>query len=300
MALRWATALALALWAETVTAETAETLGVGRLFTNDHFGDGDDRWRSTSYVLSVARGQGPFTGRLGFGDILEYRLRAEIISPAYGSVAPGDRPYAGVLSLGVHTHFAVGGLDYALGADLVAMGPQTGVSALQEAYHDTFDFAPPPHVDDQLGDSLFIAGTAQVGGRVDLAPGVTLRPFAEAQMGAEDMLRIGGDLMIGQAGQDDLWLRDVVTGQLYRGITQPGQGVTYVIGGDIAAVGSSRFLPEDQGYLPTPNRTRARAGVHFQASEAVTFFYGVTWLSEEFEGQSEPQVLGSVKLNFNF
>ena len=65
-------------------------------------------------------------------------------------------------------------------------------------------------------------------------------------------------------------------------------------------VDSSAFLPASEGVAPTEERYRARAGVQWQMAEDLSFFYGATYLSEEFEGQDGGQILGSLKLNFNF
>ena len=74
------------------------TLGWGRMFTNDGLGDLEDRWRTGSYTVSRVRGpswSGELPGR--FGEILEFRARAEIIAPENLTVAaPGDRRYAGI------------------------------------------------------------------------------------------------------------------------------------------------------------------------------------------------------------
>lgn len=281
-------------------AQQRETIGNGRLFTNDYFGDQRDRWRTGSYVFSHLRGTQPYDGTARpFGDIIEYRFRGEIIAPQSGANNDGARPYVGALSLGAHTHFGLSGADVSLGADITAIGPQTGLDDFQESFHDSFSL-PMPSLEEQLGDDVFISGTAALSHTFTLRDDVTLRPFAEAQVGVEDIVRVGGDLMIGSVGQNDLMLRDVVTGQLYRGTTSAGIGPSFLLGGDIAAVSGSVFLPEDSGYIASDTRTRARAGVHYQFSEDVSFFYGMTYLSEEFEGQPEGQVLGSLKLNFNF
>ena len=113
-------------------------------------------------------------------------------------------------------------------------------------------------------------------------------------------MRVGGDVIVGEVGQTDMMLRDVVTGQLYRGTQGRELGLTYMFGADVASVFDSAFLPEDQGYTVSETRARARAGVLFQFAEDSSFFYGATYLSEEFEGQREGQVVGSIKLNFNF
>lgn len=278
-----------------------EAIGSGRLFNNDLLGDGKDRWHTGSYVYSHVRGREAYTGSEAFGDLIEYRFRAEIIAPKRSTPAPGDRPYVGALSLGAHTHFDMQGTQLSLGADLMAIGPQTGLSDFQLAYHDAFDIPTPPHVDDQLGNEIFLNGAAAATRTYRLSDRLSLRPFVEAQVGAEDLVRVGGDVIIGTVAQDDLLLRDVVTGQLYRGTETKGlSGLSYVFGADISSVFGSRYLPEDAGYSVSETRTRARAGVFWQMGDDVSFFYGATYLSEEFDGQTEGQVVGSLKLNFNF
>lgn len=58
-------------------------LGNGRLLNNDVIGDGEDRWRTGSYSISVLYGsewQGDLTSRPL--DVIEFRLRGEAIAPA--------------------------------------------------------------------------------------------------------------------------------------------------------------------------------------------------------------------------
>ena len=272
-------------------------IGNGRLFSNDLFGDGQDRWRTGSYVFSHLRARAPYDGTLkGFGEVMEYRFRTEIIAPTRRT---RDRPYAGIISLGAHTHYALGPAEISLGADVLAIGPQTGLADFQEAYHKTFSLPRPP-TRNQLPDQFALQGTGEARYTYRLTPRTSLRPFVEARAGAEDSLRAGADLILGAVAQNDVLLRDVVTGQLYRG-TQDGQtGVSFVLGGDVTTVGDSLFLPESSGYVASATRTRARAGMNWQPVPGISFFYGATYLGPEFDGQDEGQVVGSLKLNFNF
>jgi len=279
-----------------------ETLGFGRLFTNDYFGDGLDRWRSGSYSFSIIRGpdwDGAVPER--FGELLEYRLRTEIIAPGRLN-GPGstDRPYVGAATLGLHTHFALGAAEISAGLDLTLTGPQTGIGAMQEWFHEVIDAPRPAILDDQLPDAVYPTAILAVTRPYVIAENLTLRPFVEAQIGVEDLLRVGGDVIYGRVGHSDLWLRDGPTGQPYRGIEGEDRGFAFVAGADFTQVQSSAYLPESMGYFPTDTRVRARAGVHWQMAPQTSFFYGATWLSEEFEGQPEGQILGSLKLNFNF
>ena len=292
----------LFLWVMTAAApaigQEREVLGYGRLFTNDYFGDNDDRWRTGGYVISQVRGTGWDGDRpTRAGALMEYRLRTEIIAPTRGTT---DRPYAGVLSFGAYTHYAVGNIDVSVGADIVAIGPGTGVSGFQEWFHDVVGAPAPAGVATQLDDQVYLNGAVELSRSLQVSDRVTLRPFLQGQAGVEDIFRVGADVLVGRIGQNDFLLRDVITGQLYRGVESNDSGVNFVIGADYALVGDSAYLPTDMGYSPTETRTRARAGMHWQIFEDASFFYGVTYLSEEFVGQPEGQVLGSLKLNFNF
>ncbi len=93
------------------TGQAYETLGVGHLFTNDFFGDGQDRWRTGSFSLSWMMGV-PGTRDVpeNVGELVEMRFGNRVLTPS-NTVAPaaGDRRYAGLLTLGLLTHFKVPG-----------------------------------------------------------------------------------------------------------------------------------------------------------------------------------------------
>ena len=131
-------------------------LGHGRLFSNDMIGDGKDRWRSGAYTVSRVTGpdwRGQLPDRIGV--IREYRFRSEIIAPAsLTNPRPDDRRYAGVLSLGLHSHFALRGFEANLGADLVFTGPQTGVERFQRLSHKMFDQTRPAVGNAQIGNGV--------------------------------------------------------------------------------------------------------------------------------------------------
>ncbi len=282
-------------------AQDRDVLGYGRLFTNDYFGDNKDRWRTGSYVLSQVRGYEWNGARPDtFGAIIEYRFRSEIIAPSRLSQrAPDDRQYAGMFSFGIHTHFEEFGAEFSTGVDLVAVGPQTGLGGFQESVHRLIGAKIPEVLDDQIEDGFHLSGTIEVAKSYTFGPAM-VRPFVEVSAGVEDIARIGFDAFFGPVGRDDLLLRDVTTGQLYRGTDNSVTGFSFVVGADYVAVGDSVFLPNDTGPAAKEQRSRGRAGLHWQMAEDTSFFYGVTYLSEEFEGQSEGQFLGSLKLNFNF
>jgi len=284
-------------------AEGRELLGHGRLTSNDLLGDLHDRWQSGSVSSSrvVARDWAGILPNRPF-DLLEYRLGGQVITPEdLRSPAPGDRPFAGVLSLGVHTHFLKGRTEVALGADVVATGPQTGLSDLQTAIHDGLGVssASKSVLSNQVENGFHPTLVTEAGRTFSLGGQAVLRPFAEARWGAETIARVGADLTIGTVGQGELLVRDPVTGQRYRSVTNPLAGFSYVVGADLAHVDSSVFLPSSSGAKLTETRNRVRAGVHWQNNDKAAF-YGITWLSEEFEAQDTGQFVGSVRLNLQF
>lgn len=292
--------LLVCLAAAPVAAQDRVTLGFGRLFTNDALGDGEDRWQSGSYTLSLLRGpswDGTLPDRPGV--ILEYRLRAAIAAASnLENPAPDDRRYAGTLAIGVHTHFDRAGFDVRAGVDLVGIGPMTGLGQFQEGVHEIFGLSEPDR-SNQIGNRLRPTASVEVAREVDLGS-ARLRPFVEAQAGAETLVRAGADVTFGGFGRGGLMLRDTVSGQLYPGIRDDGvAGVSFVLGADVAHVFSSVYLPDGGQVELTDTRTRVRGGINWNTG-ASEVFYGVSWLSREFEGQPEGQLVGSLRLSLRF
>jgi len=293
--------LALFLLPNSGDAVERKTLGWGRLFTNDFLGEGRDRWRTGSYWVSLVRGPG-WNGALPdqFGEIIEYRFRSEIITPAnLTGPDPSDRRFVGALSFGAHTHFHWNGLETSVGADLVFTGPQTGLGEFQQSLHEFVGAPVTTILGDQIPNGIHPTALVELGKPVALAHNLRLRPFIEMQAGVESRLRIGADLHCGKAGLVDMSARDLVTGHRVP-VTQSGPlGLTFTFGGDVAYVENSVYLPSSDGYDISEPRWRARAGVVWQWSDAQVF-YGLTYLGEEFGAQNEGQVLGSLMGKVSF
>lgn len=282
-------------------AEDRVTLGWGRMFTNDIFGDGRDRWRTGSYTLSRVRGFA-WEGHLPTapGEILEFRAVGETIAPAsLVTDNPQDRRYVGALTFGMHTHFDWNGIDTSLGADLVVTGTQTGVSSFQSRVHDLLGLPQPQVFDTQIGNHVYPTAIAELGKRFELPAG-QVRPFVEAQAGVETFVRVGADLSFGGYTREALLLRDGPSGQRYRAASGSRvEGFSFVLGGDMARVFDSKYFVAGDAAQPTDTRSRLRAGVHWQGEQS-EMFYGVTWLGKEFTTQTESQMVGSVNLRFKF
>lgn len=277
-------------------------IGYGRLITNDLIGDTQDRWRTGSVASS--RIWGPeWQGELPqtFGRVLEFRFDGQVISPEnLRNPAKGDRPYVGELSFGLHTHFRRGGTDMAVGADLSFVGPQTGLDRFQNALHKTLggNGLSGKTRSRQLANDVTPTLVLEASHPITLAHGYgRVRPFASARWGQETLVRAGADLFIGGVAAHGLMVRDPVTGQSYNVVKDDPAGLSFVVGGDVAWVEDSKYLPNTP---VTHTRKRLRAGVHWENAKGTRLFYGVTWLGKEFAAQREGQVIGSIRLDLHF
>lgn len=278
-------------------------LGYGRLTTNDVIGDGKDRWRTGSVTMSRAWGYewtGTAPSRLG--ELLETRAQGQIIAPSdLGKVNLTDRPYAGVLTLGLHTYASNLGYDYSLGLDVAIIGPQTQLDQLQKGLHKVFGGPKPsdtvlaPQIPNQFRPTF----VGEIGRTFRVSQTVDICPFAELRAGDETMARVGADFSFGTIGRGELLSRESITGQRYRVIYDSAPSFSFVVGGDMAYVSDSVYLPQDRGYQLSDRRDRLRAGLHWQGENA-SAFYGLTYLSKEFAAQKEGQVVGSLRVKLRF
>lgn len=276
-------------------------LGFGHFLTNDLLGDGKDRWQSGSYTMSwlrgpVWRGQLPATPF----EILEYRLSGAVIAPSQVHNRAGDRRYVGRSVFELRTPFAPApGLEADLGFGLVWTGPANGISDLQARLHELLGEPAPRAAETQLPNHLYPRVNAEIARPIALGR-AELRPFLEARAGDETLLRAGVDLAFGRRETGALWLRDEVSGHRHVGIAGTGgAGPSFVLGADVAHVFDSVYLPAGWDVEPEPTRARLRAGISTQLG-GMGLFYGLTWLSREFEGQTEGQLVGSIRLRKSF
>ena len=281
------------------SAEARDLLGWSLAISNDSIGDFNDRWQSSSVQAGLIYGDA-WTGQApgGFGELIEFRFRADLLTPeSLDNPDPTDRRHAGVLAFGLHTHVSRGAVEGRLGADLVFVGEQTKQLALQKELHKIFGFTIPDLDDFQIEDQERIDVSGEVARRYDVG-GAILRPFVEAQLGTEDFVRVGADITWGALAENALQVRAAATGQRTPGIAK-AEGFGFSLGADIAWVDESIYLPESLGYSLTDNRQRVRAGAFYKTGR-YDFYYGVAWLSEEFEAQPEGQLLGTFQARIDF
>jgi hypothetical protein len=280
--------------------EGRRTLGVARAFSNDYLGDGEDRWQTGSYSISVLRGydwRGVLPDRPF--EIIEYRLATAITAPSSLSKPPaGDRRYAGRLGFSASTYWQDRGLEGMVGFGLNSTGDDNGIGGFQDALHNLIS-APKVRVrDDQIGNGVHPFLLAEAGKSFDVS-GTDLRLFSETRAGDENLVRAGVDWQFGSRETGALWVRDEITGHRVVGISgQSKPGAWFTLGADIAHVWKSVYLPSDEIEM-RGTRVRARAGVNLRHRD-VGIFYGLTWLSKEFDTQSDAQVLGTVRARISF
>ena len=290
-------------WGALASASEFRIIGRAALFSNDYFIDGHDRWRSGSYSRSTFFGT-EWDGEIPETGIFELRFRGELIGPSDASKPPqsGERPFVGVAAVGLSRHFRHQEMDVRVGADLVAIGPQTGVSSFVTEAHALLGFKLPRAAEGELRNDLIPTGYFEASRLITATTTrpFQLRPFVEAQAGAETYARAGIDVFFKQNVSGDLFTRDVVTGQIMTVISMQGMaGLTPMLGADIARVYDSNYLPGSSGLTLKKWRFRVRGGLR-SLGRSRDVFMGVTWLSPEYEGQPEGQMIGSFSIDHHF
>jgi hypothetical protein len=292
--------LALLLALAGAGAEAGERVFLGPAYAigNDSIGQMRDRWQSSQLLGSVFFGPATDAPReLAPGRLLELRLTHQLITPeSLDDPAPEDRPFAGAFGLELLTHGEAAGAEITLGAGLVVTGPQTGTFGAQRRLHRLLGYPLPETEGREVADGVYPALVAEVGR--SFGDGPRVRPFAEVRAGVEDLARAGVDLTWGAFGTAGVVIREPVSGQRIPVLWGPREeGLSFTLGLDAAAVGSSVFLSDD-GFSPEP-RVRVRGGVRWQG-ERWSVYYGAAWLSPEFEGQREGQVVGLLQVGAAF
>ncbi len=280
-----------------------KTAQVSSIFTNDILGDGEDRWRTGSIDVSLTFGGGDLRALpTKAWERYHVRLRSEVIAPAnLTTPSVTDRQYAGVLGLGLFTHFQKKEFNIYYGSELVFVGDSTGVGSFQKSIHDALDITPPSAavLNNQVPNALyptFHAGISKsLRGEKSL-----IRPFAEVQAGVETFVRVGTDAILGRAMISDFLLRDSVSGQLVNHTKADNSiGFGFLVGADAAYIADSNYLPNSGATKFEEFRPRVRTGVVYETHK-FDMFYGLTWLGKEFEAQPDSQVIGSLNLRMHF
>lgn len=278
------------------TAQERVSLGQAHLFTNDRLGDRQDRWRSGSYHMSHMYGPAGGIPQMP-GQLLEYRFRGEVISPSQSVGGVDDRRQVGMLSFGLHSKWRRAGWDFSAGLDAIAVGPATRVTRFQSRAHKFLSIPQVKTAQPELPNKFYLNMVGEASRNVQLSEKLVLRPFAEIIAGPETLGRVGADVFYGTFAFDAAVARDVVTGHVLPSQRYDHAHLTFTMGADYAAVMRNVWV---QPGTMRQDRIRARAGVYVQPSEHLSVFYGATYLSPEFKGQQEHQIVGSMTVNITF
>ena len=282
--------------ADRTPARVADHLGVIVHTHNDFLVDsGRDRWRTGGATLVQFL-------RLG-GTDAELRLRGEFITPWNSLQAGIDRPPAAIAGAGLFVGRDLGGgAQLRAGVEILQVG--ASLFAFQSALHEYFNLRGYDYAErgGAIAERSYGALHAEIAGLAALGP-ARLRPFVGFEAGFENYARVGLDVAIGGPGFARLSSRDPVSGFLLPAwqrteFANGRSGSALLLGVDVATDHGSNLF-ERGGVLPTRHRTRARLGV-MQSVAGWTAFAGVTRLSREFEGQIEPQVIGTLALARTF
>ena len=267
--------------------------------SNDSIGEARDRWQSSSVQLGFLFSEIDMHQEVvNFAEVVELRLRTDILTPEnLTTIVPTDRRYAGVIAIGAHSYIDRGLIDGRIGVDVVAVGANTGLYEFQQTLHDILGFTKPKLKDFQIDDTVLLDFSGEFARTYHIGNG-RIRPFGEAQIGSEDFFRIGVDVNWGlYLGREAM--RATVTGHRVPLIYSNQTGVGFMLGGDVAWVENSIYLPKEFGYELNVPRLRARAGIR-HVNRYWDTFYGLSWLNEEFKAQREDQFVGTFQFKLRF
>ena len=281
----------------TATTVMADYVGTARLLTEDYIGDRHDRWRTGSYQIGLL--YDPDLPPPGF-DTVEIRFVGEAVAPwNMDTPAPWDRPFAGVLTAMALGHRTREPLEFTAGLGLSLTGPQTGVDWIAERVHLGDNDLSGPTRRAQIPNETYLHAETALAARLMVRDQAAIRPYVGLTVGVEDLAMVGADVILGRAGAGSMRSRDRVTGQLLFDTATQTPGFALTLGGDMIYVQDSALFPDTWAGDAKALRWRARGGVAWRGARG-QMFYGLTWLSKEFDAQPEGQTVGSIHLNWKF
>jgi hypothetical protein len=309
-------------WDWLATTNEIQTEGV---LWNDRLGDGKDRWKTGGLTQSYVFPEHIFSDHNWFEDratALELNVRALLMTPdntAFEGVDSDDRPYAQYAGVGVHLRSIARPAPLSpslslqeearVGVEVGWQGDPLPLFDLQNGFHSATGTE---------GDAASLVNIIDGELLVNLEARHTWRyhldgpdrdfevaPFVQGSLGMrETSLRLGADLFTGSALEGRTWGADPATGAVMAGASMPRRGFnwTVFVGGDLGYVAADAFL--DGGFAvdgPSVPREeivgRLRTGLLLEYDN-VGIGFSLNWLSPEFEGQSEGQMIGAVQLKY--
>lgn len=296
-------------------------------FWNDRLGDGKDRWKTggltQSYIFpeKVFSAEPWFDGR---ASALEVNGRAVVMTPdntANPGIDAKDRPYAQYAGVGLHLRSIARPRALAPGVsvlDELRVGVEAGWQGeplplfdIQASLHDMAGTGGTAAnlsntIDGEILVNLEARQTWRLHWQAD-GRDIQFAPFIQTSLGMrENSLRVGADLIAGSALEGRTWGNDLATGALLAGASMPRRGFNWTTfaGADLGYVASDAFL--DGGFAAggpsvprEPITARVRAGVLLEYDD-LGLGFSLNWLSKEFRGQSDSQLIGALQFKYRF
>jgi len=307
-------------------AKTNEIQTEGAVW-NDRIGDGKDRWKTGGLTQSYIFPERIFSRSPWFKDrasALEINGRGVVMTPDDTSdtgIDSKDRPYAQYAGVGLHLRSIArprrlsAGLalqeEARIGIEAGWQGEPLPLFDIQSSLHDMAGTGgTAANLSNSIDGEALVNLEARHTWRLHWqAPGrdIELAPFAQASLGMrENNLRFGADLIAGSALEGRTWGNDLATGALLAGASMPRKGFNWTLfsGADLGFVASDAFL--DGGFAaggPSVPRekvvARVRGGVLLEYDN-LGIGFSLNWLSKEFRGQSDGQLIGAIQIKYRF
>jgi hypothetical protein len=309
-------------WDWLATSDEIQTEGV---FWNDRFGDGQDRWKTGGITQSYVFPEHIFSDGNWFegrASALELNVRALVITPddtSFTGVDSNDRPYAQYAAAGVYlrsitrpealTPTLALQTEDRVGVEVGWQGDPLPLFDVQDAIHGASGTnGNAGNLSNIIDSELLVNLEGRHTWRLHRS-GVThdmeFAPFVQTSLGMrENSFRAGGDFFFGSELEGRTWGSDLSTGAVMAGASMPRQGFNWTVffGGDVGYIASDAFL--DGGFAgdgPSVPRQefvgRIRSGLLVEYDN-VALGFSLNWLSPEFKGQSDGQIIGAMQLKY--
>lgn len=310
-------------------AESTEINPEG-IFWNDFLVDGQDRWKSGGVTQSYTLPERVFDTRPwtpwrdGRASGIEVQVRGLVVTPdntAAPELGPEDRPYAQYLGIGGYLRSdarprpaplgTTMGVEDRVGVEVGWIGEPLFFFDAQDRLHDVIGMGETHSTEaNSVGDGFL----ANIEARRTLrfhrdmgAADVALAPYVDLSLGMrQTAARAGVNGFVGGDLSARHWNMDPATGAVIPGAWQARPGLHWAVyaGADVGAVANDALLGGTAGLSgpsadPETVVARARAGLVVGWGR-VAVSYGLAWMSPEFEGQDEGQLVGAVSVKLPF
>lgn len=305
-------------------SQTQDLLAEGVIW-NDRFGDGQDRYKTGGMTQSWLLPESIFLDDpliAGQASALELQGRGFIATPNNTTnPAAQDRPFAQYVGVGAYlrtfgetedlTPASSLAIEHRVGIEVGFQGEPLPLFEIQDAIHGMTGgggvaMTPANTLDSEFLVNAEVKRTHRLhieNGEVD----VEFAPYAQGSFGMrENSVRLGTDIIVGSSLKARTWNHEPAIGALIPGGSKERDGLNWLtwVGGDVGYIASDAFL--DGGFDnsgPSVNReeitARLRAGLMVEYGD-VALSYSATWLSPEFDAQSEGQVVGAFQIKYRF